>query len=155
MYTTAQPFFHTLRSFLPFFLNLNIFGTWSPIIASSYSRFNPCQWKKATEMLVASKLHNLLAVQLNLLHMLIPESPDCKTVHCNISGTLQSLFAHGNNSPETGQFWTSVLLVYIKGSYLIKFKPFSSLQNRKAQPCPLYRSDIQTSDTHDLYISTK
>lgn len=36
-------------------------------------------------MLIAPKLHYLLAVQFNLLHMLIPEKPDCKTVHCNIS----------------------------------------------------------------------
>lgn len=61
-------------------------------------------------MLIASKLHRLLAVQLHLLHILIRESPDCKTVHCNMSETLQSLFGQSINSAETGQFWVSILL---------------------------------------------
>lgn len=107
----AQLFFDTPLLFLmlSFFLSHNMFCTSSPTIASSYSRFNLCQWKNAIEMLIVSKLCYLLAFQLRLLHILICESTDCKTVHCNISRTLQSLFGQSINSPATGQFWDSIL----------------------------------------------
>lgn len=121
-----------------------MYGTWSLIIASSYSRFKLCQRKKAIEMLIASKLHCLLAVQLHLLHTVICESPDCKTVYCNISRTLQSLPGQSINLLDFHSF-----LPYVKNSFLIQFKSWSSLQDRKAQVMPIV--EIRNSSLQDTW----
>lgn len=133
-----------------FYLSYNMFGTQSPIIASSYSGFNLCQWKGAIEMLIASKLDYLLAVQHHLLYILIGEIPDCKTVHCNISVILQSLFGPSTNSRETGQSWISILFSICQ-KVVFKYNSRLSVTYKTEKDSYAHCTEIQVTDIHDLH----